>query len=101
MGNVYSLMIGPVKKWLKNSTIKHELEVIRNSLKNLAIESCLTILDVTIVKCVGVFSKNFAVVQNRIGQCLKQFIFGVTGNIELSKDSLHRNQNYLVENNAG
>jgi hypothetical protein len=32
---------------------------------------------------------------------LKQFLLGVTGSIELSKDSLHRNQNYLCENNAG
>ena len=102
MGNVYSLMIGPVKKiWLKKSHNEHELEIIRKSLKKLAIESCLTILNVTLVKCIGVHTKNFAVVQNRIGQSLKQFIFGVTGNIELTKDSLHRNQNYLCENNGG
>lgn len=68
MGNVYSLMVGPVKNlWLKKSNNSLELDIIRKSLKKLAIESCITILDVTIVKCVGVHSKNFAVVQNRIG----------------------------------
>ncbi len=92
MANVHCLMVGPVKKiWLENSENKKELEVIRKSLKKLAIESCIIILDVTIVKCVNVFTKNFAVVQNRLAQSLKQFLFGVTGNIELTKDSLHRN----------
>ena len=68
MGNVYCLMIGPVKKlWLEKSHIQPELEIIRKSLKKLAIESCITILDVAIVKCVGVHTKNYAVVQNRIG----------------------------------
>lgn len=92
MANVYSLMVGPVKTlWIKNSNNDKELDVIRRSLKKLAVESCITLLDVTIVKCVGVYQKNHAVVQNRIGQSLKQFLFGVTGNIELTKDSLHRN----------
>ena len=67
----------------------------------LAVESCITILDVAIVRHVGVHVKNYAVLQNILGQNLKQFIFGVTGNIELSKESLHKNQNYLVENSAG
>lgn len=63
MGNVYSLMIGPVKRlWLLRSHIEPELEVIRRSLKKLAIQSCITILDVAIVKCVGVHTKNYAVV---------------------------------------
>lgn len=77
------------------------MEVIRLTLKKLSIESCLKILDVAIIKCIGVHTKNYAVVQNRIGQSLKQFIFGVSGNIEISKESLHRNQNYLIESNAG
>lgn len=68
MANVYCLMVGPVKKlWLTESENKRELEVIRKSLKKLAIESCITIIDVTIIKCVNVFTKNFAVVQNRLG----------------------------------
>lgn len=71
MANMYSLMIGPVKHWLTESLIRDELEIMRKSLKKLAIESCITILDVAIVKCIGVFHKNFALVQNRIGQSLK------------------------------
>lgn len=92
LGNVYSLMTGPVKHlWLAKSQIGQELETIRRTLKKLSIESCLKILDVAIIKCIGVHTKNYAVVQNRIGQSLKQFIFGVSGNIEISKESLHRN----------
>lgn len=102
LANVYSLMVGPVKKlWLAKSSIKPELETIRLTLKKLATESCLKILDIALIKCIGAHTKNYAVVQNRIGQSLKQFIFGVSGNIEISKESLHKNQNYLVENNAG
>ncbi len=68
MGNVYCLMIGPVKKlWLKNSNNFEELDVIRRSLKKLAIESCLTILEVAIVRHVGVHVKNYAVLQNILG----------------------------------
>ena len=61
-------MISPVKKlWLVKSTIRQELDIIRLTLKKLSIESCLKILDATIVKCIGVHTKNYAVVQNRIG----------------------------------
>jgi hypothetical protein len=61
-------MIGPVKKlWLKNSNNFEELDVIRRSLKKLAIESCLTILEVAIVRHVGVHVKNYAVLQNILG----------------------------------
>lgn len=63
MGNVYALMIGPVKNlWLKDSIIKDELNILRQSLKKTAIESCITILDVALVKCIGVFTKNAALV---------------------------------------
>ena len=58
-------------------------------------------LDVTMVKCIGQFSKNYALVQNRIGQGLKMFVLGVTGNVELTKDSLHRNQNFMAQENSG
>jgi len=56
-------MIGPVKKlWLVKSTIRNELDLIRLTLKKLSIESCLKILDAAIVKCIGVHTKNYAVV---------------------------------------
>ena len=61
--NVFCLMRGPVKKlWIKKSNIKEELEVIRKQVKSLAIKSCITILDVSIIKCIGKFSTSFAVV---------------------------------------
>jgi hypothetical protein len=62
LGNVYSLMIGQVKHlWLAKSAINEELETIRLTLKKLSIESCLKILDVAIIKCIGVHTKNYAV----------------------------------------
>ena len=63
MGNVYSLMVGPAKTtWLEKCGIKNELKIIRKNLKKLAVKSCCVILDVTICKHVGHFSKNHAMV---------------------------------------
>jgi hypothetical protein len=58
MANVYCIMTGPAKKvWLKESGSKEQLESLRKSLKRLSLEVCITILDVAIVRHVGVFHK--------------------------------------------
>jgi hypothetical protein len=99
--NVFCLMTGNVKLlWLKDSLIKDELEVIRKQVKRLAVKTCLIILDVSIIKCIGKHSTSFAVVQDRLASSLKQFILGVTGNFELSKDQLHKNSNFMAENGS-
>ena len=36
--------------------------------------------------------------QNTLAGNLKQFILGVTGNVELSKEFLHRNSNFMASN---
>jgi hypothetical protein len=43
----------------------------------------------------------FAVLQNRLADVFYKFIMALTGNVELSKDFLHRNYNFMIENNAG
>lgn len=70
-------------------------------MKKLAIKTCLVIIDVSIVKCIGKHSIAYAVVQDRLASSLKQFILGVTGNVELAKDSLHKNSNFMGENSIG
>ena len=55
----------------------------------------------SIVKCIGKHSISFAVVQDRLASSLKQFILGVTGNVELAKDQLHKNCNFMVEQSLG
>jgi len=100
--NIYCLMTGHVKKqWLQQSLIREELEVIRKQVKKLAVKTCLIIIDVSIVKCISKHSISYAVVQDRLASSLKQFILGVTGNVELSKDQLHKNSNFMVENSTG
>ena len=55
MANVYCIMEGPAKHiWLKESNSKDSLENLRRSLKRLSLEVCLTILDIAIVRHVGV-----------------------------------------------
>ena len=69
--------------------------------KKLAVKTCLIIIDVSIVKCIGKHSISYAVVQDRLASSLKQFILGVTGNVELTKDQLHKNSNFMVESQGG
>ena len=99
--NVFCLMDGSVKQqWLKDSLIKDELEAIRKQVKRLAVKTCLIIVDVSIIKCIGKHSSSYAVVQDRLASSLKQFILGVTGNVELAKDQLHKNSNFMAKNGA-
>lgn len=101
MANVYCLMLGPVKMlWLKDSLKQKYLDELRRQVKKLSVKSCLHILDVAILRHVAVHCKNYAVVQDRLASCIKQFILGVSGNVELSKDSLHRNVNFMGEQNG-
>ena len=60
----------------------------------------MTILDVAIVRHVGLHSSHFAVMQNTLANCLKQFILCTTGNVDLSKDFLHRNSNFMALNES-
>ena len=105
MANVYCLMAGPVKNlWLKDSMLWLELNALRKQVQKVAVETCLTLVDVAIIRHIGVHHKNNAVVQNALASNLKQFILGVTGNVELSKEFLHRNSNFMAsseDNKAG
>ena len=98
MANVHCLMSNTVKtQWMKESHIKEELNRIRKQVQQIALEVCITILDVAMIRCIGVHSRLYAVVQSTIASQLKSFILGVTGNIEMSKDLLHKNSNFMVK----
>jgi hypothetical protein len=66
--------------------------------QKVSIDTCLTLIDVAIVRGINVHSLHYAVVQNTLASCLKQFILGLTGNVELSKEFLHRNSNFMASN---
>lgn len=66
----------------------------------MAVKSCLHVLDKAILQQVGEHCKNYAAVQDRLAGCLKQFILGATGNVELNKDHLHRNCNFMSEEDS-
>lgn len=101
MANVFCLMAGPVKKlWMRDSHIKAELNTLRKQVQKVAIDTCLSLLDIAITRLIGVHSQHYAVVQNTLASCLKQFIMGLTGNVELSKEFLHRNSNFMVSNDS-
>ena len=80
MANVVAIMEGPAKKeWLYDSLIRDELEILRKKLKEVALEVCLTILDVAIIKHVNVWTTNNGIVQVALANVVKQFILGITG----------------------
>jgi len=84
MANVYCLMVGPVKSlWMKDSQIRAELNVLRKQVQKVAVDTCLTLIDIAIIRCINQHSQFYAVVQNTLASSLKQFILGVTGNVEL------------------
>ena len=63
MANVYCLMAGPVKTlWMKDSYIKEELNMLRKQVQKVAIDTCLTIIDVAIVRGINVHGEHYAVV---------------------------------------
>ena len=61
MANVYCLMAGPVKElWMKDSQIKEELNFLRKQVQKVAVETCLTIIDVAIIKGINVHAPHYA-----------------------------------------
>lgn len=57
MANVYCLMAGPVKKiWMKDSQIKDELNILRKQVMKVAVDTCLTLIDITIIRSINVHS---------------------------------------------
>ena len=63
MANVYCLMAGPVKtKWMKESHIREELNMLRKQVQKVAVDTCLTIIDIAIVKGINVHGPHYAIV---------------------------------------
>ena len=99
MANVYCLMAGPVKTlWRRDSQIRTELNALRKQVQKVAVDTCLTLIDVAIVRGINLHAPHFAIVQNTLASNLKQFVLGVTGNVELAKEFLHRNSNFMASN---
>ena len=77
---------------------------MRKLIAKVSLNMCIKIFDTAIVRHIGEHSKSvdvFAVLQNRLADVFYKFVMALTGNLELSKDFLHRNYNFMVENNAG
>ena len=72
MANVYCLMAGPVKNlWIKDSLIGDELNALRHQVQKVAVDTCLTLVDVAIIRSIGAHSQMYAVVQNALASNLK------------------------------
>jgi hypothetical protein len=65
------------------------------TIKRLCMQTACGILTRVLLNMIGQHTVNFAVVQNQIAQQLKLFILASTGNSELSKEVLGKQQNYI------
>ena len=61
----------------------------------LTVSICAHVLQQGVVKKIGEHSKNFAMMQNKLGQTIKSYIMTITGNLELSKEVLHKSLNFM------
>jgi hypothetical protein len=50
---------------------------------------------------IGVHTKNFAAVQSQIAQTIKQFVMCLTGNNEVSKETLSKQINFITIEGVG
>jgi hypothetical protein len=70
------------------------------AIRKLCLQSVLFILRRIIVNAIGQHTKNFAAVQNQIAIMVKNFVLAVTGNSEISKDTLSKQHNYICVNES-
>ena len=62
---------------------------------------CVRVLQEGVVKKIGVFGKNFAGKQTELGNIMRSYIMTITGNLDLSKDSLHKSLNFMFNDEEG
>ena len=55
------------------------------------------VLEVGLLSKVGAPSKNYSMIQNKYATTLKQFILSINGNHELSKEVLHKQINFICQ----
>lgn len=97
--NAYCLLRKVGKIWIKDNFSKyskHNVDAcVENGLK-LTIQICAEVMQQGIIQRINVHSKNYPMVQNKMAQTIKSFIMTITGNLELSKDVLHKSLNFIT-----
>ena len=61
----------------------------------LTVDITATVLQKGIILRINAHTKNYAVVQNKLAQTIKSYIESVTGNLELSREVMHKQTNFM------
>lgn len=64
------------------------------------VQICSKILNQGLLLRFNVHSTNYAMVQNKLGSTLKSFIYIISGNLDLSRDVLHKNITFIFQDNV-
>ena len=96
--NSYCLLRKIRKFWLdgcQSNEMKVRIDTSVTIGLKLCTQVCSQVLGQGILERIGVHSKNFAIVQNKLATTLKQYILTITGNADILKEVLHKQINFI------
>jgi len=95
--NSYCLVRKIKKYWLKDcqKSTKESIKSWIETAEKLSVTVCSIVLQKGLLLRLGQHCKNYAMVQNKIAATIRQYILSITGSMELSRDVLHKNINFL------
>ena len=96
--NAYCLLRKMRKFWLEGFATEASRKKCAGSIGTaiaLTVDITATVLQKGIILRINHHTKNYAVVQNKLAQTIKSYIESVTGNLELSKEVMHKQTNFM------
>ena len=91
--NAYSLLRKIKVQWKDSCStqqVNESFEFYADTAIKLTLKVCAEVLQRGIIEKIGVFAKNNAIKQNMLAQTIKSYILSITGNVDLSKEILHK-----------
>jgi hypothetical protein len=101
--NAYCLLRKVKKYWIvgcSSQEVSQKIVKCTDNAMKLTVQVCADVLQLGVIGRIGVFSKNHAVMQNKLALTLKSYIMSITGNLELSKEILHKQINFINNDEA-
>jgi len=96
--NAYCMARKIKKFWLpgrQTEAARQRGEFYVGSVLKLTVRALVDVLNRGLLQKIGHHTKNFAVVQNKLAMTLKAYIMTIIGNVEMSKDVMHKSINFI------
>lgn len=97
--NAYCMAKKIKKFWIGNcqtKTTQQKGEFYLQNIIKLAIQALADVLKHGVLAKVNAHTKNYAVVQNKLAHTLKSYLMVIVGNVEMSKDVMHKSINFIT-----